>query len=54
MPSIDLCTWFVPVPHSLAYGSFVVQSEIREYGSYSSVLSQDYLGHLGSFVFPYI
>ena len=45
---------FVPVPYSLHYCSFVVQSEVREPDSSSSVfLSQDCFGYSGSFVFPY-
>ena len=45
---------FVPVPYCLDYCSFVLQSKVREPDSSSSIfLSQDCLGYLGSFVFPY-
>ena len=45
---------FVPVPESLDYCTFVVQSEVRETVSSSSIfLSQDCFGYSGSFVFPY-
>ena len=42
------------VPYCLDYCSFVVQSEVREPDSSSSVFpSQDCFGYSGSFVFPY-
>ena len=45
---------FVPVPYCVDYCSFVVQSEVREPDSSSSIfLSQECFGYLGSFVFPY-
>ena len=44
---------FMPVPCCFDYCSFVIQWEVREHDSYSPVLSQDYFGYLGSFVFPY-
>ena len=45
---------FVPVPYCLVYCSFVVQSEVREPDSSSSVfLSQDCFCYSRSFVFPY-
>ena len=45
---------FVPVPYCLDDGSFVVKPEVRKLDSSSSVLlSQDYFGYLGSFVFSY-
>ena len=45
---------FVPVSYCLDYCSFLVQSEVRELDSSSSIfLSHDCLGYSGSFVFPY-
>ena len=45
---------FVPVPYCLDDCSFVVQSEIRQVDSSSSILrSQDCFGYLRFFVFPY-
>ena len=45
---------FVPVPCCLDDCSFVVLSEVRKVDSSSSILlSQDFVGYLGSFVFPY-
>ena len=45
---------FVPIQQCFDYCSFVVQSEVREPDSFSSVfLSQDCFGYLMSFVFPY-
>ena len=45
---------FVPVPYRLDDCGFVVQSEVKKVDSSSSILlSQDYLGYSGSFVFPY-
>ena len=45
---------FVRVPYCLDDYSFVVQCEVRKVDSSSSILlSQDYFGYLGSFVFPY-
>ena len=45
---------FVPVPYCLGSRSFVVQSEVREVDSTSSILfSQDCFTYSGSFVFPY-
>jgi len=45
---------FVPVSYCLDDCSFIVQSEIRKVDSSSSILlSQDYFGYSGSFVFPY-
>ena len=44
---------FVPAAYCLDYCSFVVESEVREPDSSSSVfLSQDCFGYSGSFVFP--
>ena len=44
----------VPVPNCLDYCSFVVQSEVREPDSSSSIFrSQDCFGYSGSFVFSY-
>ena len=40
-----------PIPYCFVYCSFVVQSELREYDTSRSVLSQDYFGHSGSFCF---
>ena len=52
--SSDLYFRFMPVPQCLDYCSFVVQSEIMEPDSSSSIfLSQDCFGYSGSFVFPY-
>ena len=45
---------FVPLPYCLHYCSFVVQSELRDPDSSSSVfLSKDCFVYSGSFVFPY-
>ena len=45
---------FVPVPHCLDDCSFVVKYEVRKVDSSSSILlSKDYFGYSGSFVFPY-
>ena len=60
---IDLSAWFlsglsilyffVSALHCFDYYIYVVQSEVREHDSCSSVLSQDCFGYLESFVFPY-
>ena len=45
---------FVPVPYCLDDCDFVVESEVRQVDSSSSILlSQDYFGYLRFFVFPY-
>ena len=45
---------FVPVPYCLDDCSFVVESEVRQVDSSSSILlSQDYFGYSRFFVFPY-
>ena len=45
---------FVPIPYCLDECSFVVQSEVRQVGSSSSILpSQDCFGYLRFFLFPY-
>ena len=45
---------FVPVPYCLDYCNFVVQSEVRESDSSSSVFFPQYcFGYSGSFVSPY-
>jgi len=50
---IDLCVCFVSVPNYFDYYSFEVYSEVRDLDCSSSILlSQDYFGRLGSFVFP--
>ena len=44
----------VPGPYCFDYCRYIVQPEVREHESSSSVLlSQDCFGYLGSFVFPY-
>ena len=44
---------FVPVPYCLDDCSFVASSEVRKVDSYRSILlSQDFFGYLGSFLFP--
>ena len=44
----------VPGPYCFDYCRYIVQPEVRERESSSSVLlSQDCFGYLGSFVFPY-
>ena len=46
---------FVPVPYCLDVCGFVVEPEIRQVDSSSSILlSQDCFGYLRFFVFPYI
>ena len=46
-------SFFVPVPYCLNDCGFVVQSEVRQFDSSSSILlSQDCFGYPGSFVFP--
>ena len=45
---------FVPVPYCLNDCDFVVESEVRQVDSSSSILlSQDYFGSSRFFVFPY-
>ena len=45
---------FVPVPYCLDDSSFVVESEVRQVDSSSSILlSQDWFGCSSFFVFPY-
>ena len=45
---------FVPVPYCLDDCGFVVEPEVRQVDSSSSILlSQDYFGYLRFFVFPY-
>ena len=44
---------FVPVPYCLADCGFVVEPEVRQVDSSSSILSQDYFVYLRFFVFPY-
>ena len=45
---------FVPVPYCLDDSGFVVESEVRQVVSSSSILlSQEYFGYLRFFVFPY-
>ena len=45
---------FVPVPYRLDDYSFVVEPEVRQVASSSSILlSQDYFGYSRFFVFPY-
>ena len=45
---------FVPVPYCLDDCGFVVESEVRQVDSSSSILfSQDYFGYSRFFVFPY-
>ena len=45
---------FVPLPYCLDDCSFVVQSEVRQVDSSSSILlSQDHFGYSRFFVFPY-
>ena len=52
--SIGLYFCFVPVPYCIDDCSFVVQSEVRKGDSSSSILlSQNYLGYSGSFMYPY-
>ena len=44
----------MPVPYCLDDCSFVVEPEVRQVDSYSSILlSQDYFGYSRFFVFPY-
>ena len=45
---------FVPVPHSLDDCGFLVEPEVRQVDSSTSILlSQDCFGYLRFFVFPY-
>ena len=44
---------FVPVPYCLDDCGFVVESEVRQVDSSSSILSQDCFGYLRFFVFSY-
>ena len=45
---------FVPVPYCLDNCGFVVEPEVRQFDSSSSILlSQDYFGYSRLFVFPY-
>ena len=45
---------FVPVPYYLDDCTLVVYTEVRKVDSFSSILlSQDFFGYSGSFVFPY-
>ena len=45
---------FVPVPYCLDDCGFVVESEVRQVDSSSSILlSQDCFGYLRFFIFPY-
>ena len=44
---------FVPVPYCLDDCGFVVESEVKQVGSSSILLSQDYFGYLRFFVFPF-
>ena len=53
VPLIDI-TVFVPVPYCLDDCGFVVEPEVRQVDSSSSILlSQDYFGYSRFFVFPY-
>ena len=53
-PFCSICV-FVPIPYCLDNCGFVVESEVRQVDSSSSILlSQDYFGYLSFFVFPYI
>ena len=54
-PVLLICiSVFVPVPYYLDYYSFVVESEVRETDSSSSIfVSQDCFCYSRSFVFPY-
>ena len=44
---------FVPVPYCLDDCGFVVEPEVRQVDSSSSILSQDCFGYSRFFVFPY-
>ena len=44
---------FIPVPCYFDYCSFVICFEVLRLEASRFVLSQDYLGYLGSFVVPY-
>ena len=47
-------SFFVPVPYYLDDCTLVVYTEVRKVDSFSSILlSQDFFGYSGSFVFPY-